>query len=359
MARKTVGYVKLQWPCPNCGTKNPGPNKFCIGCGAAQPENVQFEAPERQELIKDEEELQKAQAGPDIHCPFCGTRNSGDSRFCGQCGGDLSGGKKREEGQVLGAFQSGPQIEAACPSCGSMNPDTAFRCSNCGAPLEKKAAAPPPEKPVKSPFKFGLGCVIALVLGILGLVLIIALLSGGGKTQGLEATLQATNWERLVYVQALQPVTRQGFIDQIPADASINGCEDRYHHSEDEPVENSVEVCGTPYTVDQGSGYAQVVQDCQYEVYQPYCSFTVQEWQVVDQVLLQGADSNPRWPSPQLAEGQRMGDTRQQFTAVFETSQGPLTYTFSDEDLYEQLTPGSSWMLELSASGRIVSVEPQ
>ena len=61
MARKTVGYIKLQWSCPNCGTKNPGPNKFCMGCGAAQPEDVHFEAPERQDLIKDEEELEKSQ----------------------------------------------------------------------------------------------------------------------------------------------------------------------------------------------------------------------------------------------------------------------------------------------------------
>lgn len=359
MARKTVGYVKLQWACPNCGTKNPGPNKFCMGCGAAQPPDVHFEAPERQELITDEEELKKAQAGPDIHCPFCGTRNPGDARFCGQCGGDLAEGKKRQEGQVLGAFQSGSAQQVACPSCGSLNPDTAYRCSNCGAPLEKKAAAPPVQKPAKPAPKFGLGCIIAAALGILGLILLVALLSAGGRTEGVEATLQSTNWERMVYIQALQPVTREGFIDQIPAEASIGGCEERYHHTESEPVENSFEVCGTPYTVDQGSGFGEVVQDCVYEVYAQYCAYTVQEWQVVDQVALQGSDRNPRWPSPALAEGQTLGETREQYTAVFSTSQGPVTYTFTDENLYQQLVPGSSWVLEITSSGRIVSIEPQ
>ena len=225
--------------------------------------------------------------------------------------------------------------------------------------MEKKAAAPAPAIPEKAPFKFGLGCIIAAALGILGFILIIALMSGGSKTQGVEATLQSTNWERMVYVQALQPVTQAGFVDQIPAEASIGGCEERYHYSEDEPVENSIEVCGTPYTVDQGSGYAEVIQDCVYEVYDQYCSYTVQEWQVVDQVVLQGTDSNARWPSPQLAEGQRLGDTREQYTAVFSTSEGPLTYSFTDESLYEQLTPGSSWILEISGSGKIVSIEPQ
>ena len=191
------------------------------------------------------------------------------------------------------------------------------------------------------------------------MILVAVLLSGGGKTEGVEATLQSANWERMVYIQALQPVTREGFIDQIPADASIGNCEERYHHAENEPVENSIEVCGTPYTVDKGSGYAEVIQDCVYEVYEQYCTYTLEEWRVVDQVVLEGMDHNPRWPSPQLAEGQRLGDTREQYTAVFSTSEGPVTYTFTDARLFEQLTSGSSWILQMSGSGRVVSIEPQ
>jgi len=359
MAKKSIGFIKLQWLCPNCGTKNPGPNKFCTGCGAAQPADVKFEQPERQDLIKDEEEIRRAKAGPDIHCAFCGTRNFGDAKFCGQCGGDLQEGKIREEGQVMGAYQTGPQKQVACPSCGAMNVDTAYQCENCGAPLERKAAAPPAVKPEKAPMKPGIGCVIAAVLGILGLILIVALLSAGGKTEGVEATLQSAGWERLVFIQGLKPVNRQAFIDQIPANASIGSCEDRYHHSEDEPVENSVEACGTPYTVDTGSGYAEVIQDCVYEVYLEYCNYTVEEWQVVDQVILQGSDRSPQWPNPQLEANERLGDTRESYSAIFSTDEGQMTYTFSDEDLYEQLIPGSQWVLLVNNSGQIVSIEAE
>ena len=175
----------------------------------------------------------------------------------------------------------------------------------------------------------------------------------------MEATLQSTGWERLVFIQGLKPVTRQAFTDQIPANAIIGSCEDRYHHSENEPVQNSVEVCGTPYTVDKGSGYAEVVQDCVYDVYLEYCTYTIDEWQVVNQMIMQGSDRNPQWPNPQLEANQRLGDTRESYTATFSTNEGQKTYTFSDGDLYQQLTPGSRWVLQVNNSGRIVSIEPE
>ena len=61
MTRKTVGYVRTEWTCPNCQTRNPGPQKTCTSCGMPQPENVEFEEAGQDELIKDEAELAKAQ----------------------------------------------------------------------------------------------------------------------------------------------------------------------------------------------------------------------------------------------------------------------------------------------------------
>ena len=43
MTKKELGYVEMQWTCPNCGTINPGISRTCQQCGAAQPEDVQFE----------------------------------------------------------------------------------------------------------------------------------------------------------------------------------------------------------------------------------------------------------------------------------------------------------------------------
>ena len=89
MPRESLGYVKLEWTCPNCGGRNPGPEKTCLSCGSPQPEDVQFEEAPDKELIQDEKELERAKAGPDIHCGFCGTRNPAGTLECSQCGADL------------------------------------------------------------------------------------------------------------------------------------------------------------------------------------------------------------------------------------------------------------------------------
>src|SRR3989337_2565526 len=135
MVKKTVGYVKLEWTCPRCGTRNPGPQKFCNGCGAPQPEDVVFEQPAQERLIEDKAELARAKAGPDVHCPYCGARNPAGAKFCGACGGNLAQGQAREKGRVLGAFRSGPAPKVKCPACGTENLADAGRCTNRGSPL--------------------------------------------------------------------------------------------------------------------------------------------------------------------------------------------------------------------------------
>jgi len=81
-SRRTLGYIQNEWTCPNCGTRNKGGTKTCSNCGAPQPENVQFELPSEKQFVTDEEQIKAAQAGADIHCPFCGTRNSATAKTC-------------------------------------------------------------------------------------------------------------------------------------------------------------------------------------------------------------------------------------------------------------------------------------
>ena len=108
MTKKTLGYVHLEWACPNCQRKNPGPQKFCNGCGAPQPEDVEFIQAAEEKLITDEAEIARAKAGPDVHCPYCGARNPGDAEFCGGCGGNLAEAAARESGRVVGSHRDKP-----------------------------------------------------------------------------------------------------------------------------------------------------------------------------------------------------------------------------------------------------------
>src|SRR5512143_73919 len=129
-SRRTLGYVQLEWTCPNCNSRNPGPVKTCQNCGAPQPENVQFEQPAEQKFVTDDASVKAAQAGADIHCGFCGTRNPATATVCSQCGGDLVEGKRRESG---GELQAAAQVaKVICTNCGTENPASHTNCSNCG-----------------------------------------------------------------------------------------------------------------------------------------------------------------------------------------------------------------------------------
>jgi hypothetical protein len=154
------------------------------------------------------------------------------------------------------------------------------------------------------------------------------------------------------------PPETSGWVEDIPADAQVGDCTQKVHHTQEEPAPNSNKVCGTPYTVDEGSGFAEVVQDCYFEVMQDYCSYTTMEWRQVDVVEMQGVDTSPVWSEPQLAEGQRLGERGQSYTVQFETSEGQLTYTTTDFNLFRQLQPGSEWLLNINTFGNILSVEP-
>lgn len=358
MARKTVGYVKLEWTCPNCGSKNPGTQKTCLTCGGPQPVETAFTAGAGQPLIQGEEAEKIAQAAPDIHCPFCGTRNPASAEVCSQCGGDLKGGAVRPSGQVLGAYSQETAPEVTCPNCGQPNPAAATHCQNCGASLAKPAetaAAVTPTAPRKlSPWMIIAGIVVFIIL----LIGCLALSGMFARSEQVVGTVQDVAWQTVVLVEAYQSVERGGWKDEIPAGVELGACEYRYAYTSDQPEPVATEVCGTPYTIDQGTGYGEVVQDCTYQVYAEYCTYTTSEWVIVDRAVLQGSDLSPRLAQPALAAGQRLGQASQEFNIVFATDQGAFTYTTSDPDVFNQAAVGSQWNLTISGAGRLIAAEP-
>jgi DNA-directed RNA polymerase subunit RPC12/RpoP len=359
MAKESLGFVKLEWTCPQCGSRNPGPEKTCLGCGAPQPENVHFVQAETQTLVTDEKEIAQAKAGADIHCAFCGARNPAGTATCSQCGADLKEGTQREAGQVVGAFQSGPEPEIACKNCGVLNQQSALKCIGCGANLQTSAApvaAPVPAPVAKAPNRLAL--IIMGALLVLCLVAVIAGMVMSSKTDGRNGVVQSVQWESSIPILGLAPVRYQNWYDEIPSDASIGQCSDRVYTIQNEPTENAEKVCGTPYTVDRGSGYAEVVQDCQYQVYKDYCDYTVQEWVVVDRAVLSGDDFSPQVPQPALLDGQIFGDPQVEYSIVFSTDQGSYVYNTTDINVFRQFSVGSEWLLNINTFDRLISVEP-
>jgi hypothetical protein len=360
MSRETLGYVRLIWKCPNCGGKNPGPQKTCSGCGNPQPENVPFEQLELQNLISDQTEIGMAKTGADIHCGYCDARNPAQSQVCTQCGADLKSGKFRPSGQVLGAFKSGLENFINCPSCGTPNNEKEDRCTQCGYGLGTSIQQGNIDRPLSShPRKMGVGAFIIMGLIILTLCGIsVWTISNLGKRDAVSGTVQNTRWERSITIEEFGPLEKEGWKEDIPGAAQVGNCEKKYHHTQSDPTDSSEKVCGTPFTVDKGSGYGEVVQDCEYKVYLDFCSYTIEDWKPTGNAVQSGVDLNPQWPNPTLENNQRLGDKSELYVIMFNANKGDYEYSTTDSDLFSKAEIGSTWKLDFNGFDQLISVEP-
>ncbi len=351
MARKrTVGYVQLEWTCPNCSTRNPGGNKTCQNCGAPQPENVQFERAADEKLVTDENALKAARGGADYICPYCSTRNRGDAKVCTQCGGDLVEAKRRAAGAEL-QRNEGPK-EVTCTNCGTANPAASVNCSKCGAPLPRfvspvlaataNARTVPPGSP--SAKKKTNWPLIGGIAGGLLLCCLAVLFLFVFPSKSLEAQVQQVHWETSVPVQAQDEVFYSNQAGSPPSGAYDVSC-----HTESE------QVC-EERTIDQGNGYAEVVEECHNESAE-YCSYSVIEWQTIQTYTLDGDNLFPVYADPNFSSGQRLGSASDEFTVYFTTELGQKTYSPDDLSEFQQFQIGSTWTLKLNSLGTIVSVE--
>lgn len=355
MANKTVGYIELEWTCPNCNNKNPGMKKFCGACGAAQPANVQFEVGQNDELIKDSEKQTIAAKGADIYCPFCNTRNTSDAEVCSQCGGDLKEGVRRESGKVI----SGPAKEAStpvkCSGCGTENPAGSTTCSACGISLVKYQQVNPTNSGNinKKSFTFRPW----MLLPILSLVMLFCVIIGFLflKTTDTKGVVNNTEWQRNISIEEQREVVREAWKDELPAGAIPLSCQQEYRRRQDTPALGAREVCSTQL-VDQGNGSAKVEETCYYEVYDDYCKYNSLEWQSVNNVQASGTDLQPYWPDPMLLNGQREGNRTETYTVYFSTDKGIEEYTTNDTALFAQFIPGSEWILSINTLGAVIEV---
>lgn len=351
MTQKELGYVELEWTCKHCGTINPGMNRICSNCGAPIAQDDKFELPDQQVMITDQQKIDEAKAGPAIQCPYCDVLNPAGTKICIQCGGDIQAGLARQAGEVLGAYKTDAAPDRPCPSCGQPVKANAQRCPHCGGSLVEDAkpiAAPPvPKKPSRWLLIGG------IALGLLCIASVVLMLVLGNQTSDVTASVSEVQWERSIDILARQPVQKSVWSEDVPSEAENVSCRDEYKETRNEPIPDATEVCGTPYTVDTGSGAGKVVQDCEYLVYASYCDFTVLDWVVVSTALAQGNDLNPQWPLVSLQSGQQEGERNEKYQVSFATDGETYAYTPADLAEFSQFDPGSQWLLSINTFGQI------
>jgi hypothetical protein len=328
-----------------------------MSCGAPQPKNVDFHQGSKQQLLTDAEKLRRAKAGADIHCGFCGTRNPATAAACSQCGADLKQGSKRSAGKVLGAFSAGAIEPIKCPNCGTMNAGTRLKCGSCGTSLSHGAPVKvvPPTAPAKPMDNRMLLIGAGVLIFICAIVYFLFL-----RTSQIVGTVTDTNWQTSVVIEAFGPVQMEDWLDAVPADAQNVSCSEEVSVVQSEPPASGryEEVCGTPYNVDTGGGFAEVVQDCEYRVYDDYCSYTVNAWAAIDTVELEGFGLQAEMPAPFLTSNQRLGQEQASYTCIFEANGNTYSYDTTSYDQYQACVPGSRWNLEVNSLGAVVSISP-
>jgi hypothetical protein len=169
------------------------------------------------------------------------------------------------------------------------------------------------------------------------------------------------HWSRSIEILEQRPVEREDWKDQIPSGAPAGACTEKVRNVQSDPAPGAEEVCGTPYTVDQGNGTGKVVQDCEYKIYDQWCSYSMDEWQVVNTLMAQGTDTIPVWPNGSLQGDQRQGSRNESYAIIFRTDNQGQTYTYSvsDSGQFNQYPIGSRWNLDINTFGNIIKVQPE
>jgi DNA-directed RNA polymerase subunit RPC12/RpoP len=357
MAKKSLGYTELEWTCPFCGTRNPGTAEKCSGCNAPQPSDVKFEQAAEEKLITDEKKIARAKAGPDVHCPYCGARNPAGATQCSECLADLTDAEKRTAGQTVGAHRDKAAPDVACPACGQMNRATATACEFCGASLAETRRPDPKPKP--KPAKPRSKTSTYAIIGVVALLVLAcaAFLFLASRTKDVVGEVTDSQWVRTINIEGLVPVEQEAWRDEVPSDAVLGVCREEVRSTQPDPAPNSVEVCGTPYTVDTGTGIGEVVQDCEYEIYDDYCTYTVEEWQVVATRQSSAHDQTPSWPELTLSGGQREGERDTDYIIYFRTDGEDYTYHTGKEAEFTAAKIGSTWVLKVNTFGTVTDIE--
>lgn len=355
MTQKELGYVELEWTCKRCGTINPGMKRVCTNCGAPISQDDKFELPDQQELITDKEKLDEAKKGPTIQCPYCNVFNPAGTINCIQCGGDIQAGLARQAGEVLGSYETAAVPDKPCPFCNQPVKANAQRCPNCGGSLVVAAAKP--VATLAETKKTSIWLIVGLIaLGVLCIAGLIAFLVMSSRTDDVTASVTSTHWQLSIEILEKQPVQKSAWREVVPSDAQDVSCQDEYKETSSFPAPNATEVCGTPYTIDTGSGAGKVVQDCEYRIYASYCNFKVLDWTVVNTAVAQGYDNYPQWPITSLQAGQQEGNRSETYQVTFDADVQTYSYTPVDMAEYSQFDIGSQWILGINSFGAIKDI---
>lgn len=353
--------------CAYCGNRNPAGSKNCTRCGADLSEGV--ERSHGQQYV---EQKRSPEAAPLI-CPACGSENPANALKCKNCGNTLSTGSV----ETIERQKETPVTPAKGKGCGK--PGCLFiiiaivvialiggAIGLFGGSGDKPAPAPAIVEPSGSNnqvYDFNTPTE-APVMGVSGVAGVsgVSGVSGAGSSSGsssksntINAQVTKMNWETTGTVMGYIDTTGHDWYDEIPSGASNVSCSSKLRYTFDEEEDargkETKEVCGDVYTVDLGNGYEALAQDCVYEVYEDYCSYTTSKWGTIGQRSNSGSGKNVQLPV--IDSDQQFSDTRESYTITLRGEDGK-TYTINPDKFdYASCSVGDTYVLTLNDWGKV------
>lgn len=341
------------WDCPACGRKrNRGPEKHCAGCGHPRGPEVEFYLPDDAEEVADAGALEKAEAGPDWICPYCGGDNAASYSHCTGCGAARDGAEERPVVEHREEPAKPPEPPAAAEESG-----------------EK------PPRPRAKGKKKGCGR-----LGCLGLLVLAALAFFFLRPKDTTVTATSFAWERAVEVEALVTATEEAWEDEVPAGAEVLR---RWQEADDtERVQTGTEIRTRTVTErvqtgtekvkvgvrDLGNGYFEdiyedrpvyemVEREETYEapvyseepVMRARVRYRIDRWQKERTERAQGQGRSPFWPPVRPGPREREGERSESYTVTFTDLEGrSVLFTTTDEGGWRRIEPGHSYRAKVS-----------
>ena len=264
---------QMLWDCRFCGTtKLLGlDHRHCPNCGAAQnPEWRYFPSDADIKFVTDPH---YEYTGADKVCPFCQQPNSAASKFCKECGGDLTGAKDattkdREMTDLAGAK--------------GLREDVVKKKfdADLGITEKKQGQGTAPTK-----LFIAIGVILLACVGIFAFLTL-------SKTSNTIAVAQQS-WVTGIQLEQLTTSTNSDWRDSVPGDAYAMSCQPR-DRSYTEYVQ---EQCGYEF-VDRGDGSGQrVPKMCDKAVQKTrsdsYCRYTVDRWLPLPDITKTGGANDP------------------------------------------------------------------
>lgn len=256
----------------------------------------------------------------------------------------------------MGAFREAPAPPIHCPACGAENPASRLDCLQCGAALVPPKVDEPVPLPNPAPKRsWTWAALIFFIVAIPFCGLMFWLSQGREQTV---ATVQQTGWTTTISLEQLVPVERQAWHDEIPESLQVFACAPKIRWTVDEPVEGSIERCGTPYVVDTGTGKGEARYDCVYDVSDDWCRYKDYVWRAAEPVSNQGFGYTPRWPDVAIGDTLRENRREQVLFVTLTTDDGSYTYRPESLDELQQFRPNSRWEITTNALGGITEIQP-